>query len=54
MIKRFTCSNFRNIKVRDLSFGRINILLGPNNAGKSNFIRALSFTANMLNQGGFL
>lgn len=32
-----------------LEFGRINLLIGPNNAGKSNFIRALSFAANMTN-----
>ena len=48
MIRRFTCSNFRNIEVEDLAFGRINLLIGPNNAGKSNFIRALSFSANMV------
>ena len=52
MIRRFTCSNFRNIEVEDLAFGRINLLIGPNNAGKSNFIRALSFSANMVNHAG--
>lgn len=49
MIKQFTCANFRNISCTDLEFDRINILIGPNNAGKSNFIRALSFAANMVN-----
>ena len=49
MIKRFTCNGFRNIACHDLQFNRINILIGPNNAGKSNFIRALSFAANMVN-----
>ena len=49
LIKSFTCRNFRNISVVELEFGRINILIGPNNAGKSNFIRALSFCANMIN-----
>lgn len=48
MIKSFTCENFRNISCTDLEFNRINILIGPNNAGKSNFIRALSFAANMV------
>lgn len=48
MIKSFDCSNFRNISCSGLSFERINILIGPNNAGKSNFIRALSFAANMV------
>lgn len=49
MIKNFTCNGFRNITCSDLEFARINILIGPNNAGKSNFIRALSFAANMVN-----
>lgn len=49
MIKNFTCDGFRNITCSDLEFARINILIGPNNAGKSNFIRALSFAANMVN-----
>lgn len=49
MIKNFTCDGFRNITCNNLEFRRINILIGPNNAGKSNFIRALSFAANMVN-----
>lgn len=49
MIKTFRCKNFRNISCDSLEFGRINILIGPNNAGKSNFIKALSFAANMVN-----
>ena len=48
MIKKFTCMNFRNVSCTGLEFERINILIGPNNAGKSNFIRALSFAANMV------
>lgn len=49
MIRHFTCKNFRNINCEDLKFEKINILIGPNNAGKTNFIRALSFAANMVN-----
>ncbi len=49
MIKSFCCDNFRNISTPELEFKRINILIGANNAGKSNFIRALSFAANMVN-----
>lgn len=48
MIRSFSCENFRNIACDDLEFARINILIGANNAGKSNFIRALSFAANMV------
>lgn len=36
MIKKFSCSNFRNINASDLEFAKINILIGPNNSGKSN------------------
>lgn len=49
MIKSFECENFRNVTCSDLHFSRINILIGSNNSGKSNFIRALSFAANMVN-----
>lgn len=49
MIRSFSCLDFRNISCEDLQFERINIMIGPNNAGKSNFIRALSFAANMVN-----
>lgn len=48
MIRSFSCDNFRNVFCKDLEFERINILIGANNAGKSNFIRALSFAANMV------
>lgn len=49
MIKSFSCKNFRNVNVTDLEFSRINVLIGPNNSGKTNFIRALSFCADMVN-----
>ena len=47
-IRQFTCENFRNIKIDELEFRKVNILVGPNNSGKSNLIRALSFAANLL------
>ena len=49
MIKSFECRDFRNVTCSNLQFSRINILIGPNNSGKSNFIKALSFAANMVN-----
>ena len=49
MIKNFSCKNFRNVNVNNLKFSRINILIGPNNSGKTNFIKALSFCADMMN-----
>lgn len=49
MIKAFSCKNFKNVTVEEMKFSKINILLGPNNSGKTNFIRALSFCADMVN-----
>lgn len=48
MIERFSCTNYRNINVSNLKLKRINILVGPNNSGKTNFIRAISFLPDML------
>lgn len=51
MIKKFSCHNFRNINASNLEFAKINILIGPNNSGKSNFIKALTFFSEMLKKG---
>lgn len=48
MINKFSCKNFRNINAENLEFEKINILIGPNNSGKSNFIKALTFYSEML------
>ena len=48
MINKFSCKNFRNINAEDLQFEKINILIGPNNSGKTNFIKALTFYSDML------
>ncbi len=52
MINRFSCHNFRNIHANDLEFEKINILIGPNNSGKSNFIKAITFFSEMLKNAG--
>ena len=59
MIEAFTCKNFKNVQAEKLNFKKISLLVGPNNYGKSNFIRAISFGANMVsasdqNESGFL
>lgn len=51
MIKKFSCKNFRNVNINSIEFERINILIGPNNSGKTNFIKAISFFANMMMAG---
>lgn len=59
MIEAFTCKNFKNVQTDGLKLGRISLLVGPNNYGKSNLIRAISFGANMVsainqNESGFM
>ena len=51
MIHKFSCENYRNISVQDLELKRINLLIGPNNSGKTNFIKAITFYSNMLKYG---
>lgn len=48
MINKFSCHNFRNIHAYNLEFEKINILIGSNNSGKSNFIKAITFFSEML------
>lgn len=48
MINKFSCHNFRNINADNLEFEKINILIGPNNSGKTNFIKAITFFSEML------
>ncbi len=48
MIKSFSASNYKNVEADNLKFGRVNILIGPNNVGKTNFIQAVSFLSQVL------
>jgi predicted ATPase len=41
MIEKFTIYNFLSIKYATVQLKRINLLIGPNNAGKSNFLKSL-------------
>ncbi|RJQ40879.1 MAG: DUF2813 domain-containing protein [Dehalococcoidia bacterium] len=41
MIKKLTVKHFRSIEEVNLDFGAITSLIGPNNAGKSNLMKAL-------------
>lgn len=52
MIKTFFCRNYRNISMQNhVEFAQKNILLGPNNCGKSNFLNALSLPAKVAENG---
>jgi predicted ATPase len=47
MITRFKAKNYKNVDA-DVECGPVNILIGPNNCGKSNFLRALGFLSDLL------
>ena len=41
MIERIVIENFKSLRKVDLSLGRVNLLIGTNASGKSNFLEAL-------------
>ncbi|MGP2494453.1 ATP-dependent nuclease [Mesorhizobium sp. PUT5] len=41
LIKRIRISNFRSIRQADIELGPVNVLIGPNNAGKSAILEAV-------------
>lgn len=48
VLKSFSVKNYRNLNINKLDFKRINILVGPNNSGKSNLIDAISFFSDLI------
>jgi putative ATP-dependent endonuclease of OLD family len=42
MLKRIRIQNFRSIESREIELGATNLLIGQNNTGKSNFLRAIN------------
>lgn len=42
MITRFEARGYRNLDTA-LELGRVNVLIGPNNSGKSNLLKAIRF-----------
>lgn len=49
-LSRITISGFKSIKQCDIKFGKVNVLIGSNGAGKSNFISAFTLLQNILSQ----
>lgn len=49
-LSRITISGYKSIKQCDISFGKINVLIGSNGAGKSNFISAFSLLQDILSE----
>ncbi|WP_322907659.1 AAA family ATPase [Paenibacillus sp. SGZ-1009] len=48
MLKSFTVKKYRNLNINNLNFGKLNLIIGPNNAGKSNLIDALNFSSSVM------
>lgn len=42
VLKQFTIENFKSIEHMTLNFGRVNVLIGENGAGKSNILEAIA------------
>ncbi|WP_434751941.1 AAA family ATPase [Paenibacillus amylolyticus] len=48
MIHSFSVDKYKNLNIDKTEFSRVNIIIGPNNAGKSNFIDAIHFISNTI------
>lgn len=51
MLKKLTITGFKSIKLAQLEFGKANIFIGANGAGKSNVLEALGVLASALSRG---
>ncbi|MBN8824605.1 MAG: AAA family ATPase, partial [Spirosoma sp.] len=45
MLKRISIQNFKSLKDVTLDLQKVNLLIGPNNSGKTNFLKALEYMA---------
>ncbi|MBC7568543.1 MAG: AAA family ATPase [Spirosoma sp.] len=50
MLKRVSIQNFKSLKDVTLDLQKVNLLIGPNNSGKTNFLKALEFLKVNYNQ----
>jgi predicted ATPase len=51
MIKKIRVKNFKSFKDMELSLGKVNILIGANASGKSNFVRIFEFLRDIAKEG---
>jgi predicted ATPase len=50
MLQKVSIQNFKSLKDVTLELQKVNLLIGPNNSGKSNFLRALDFKHSILSK----
>jgi AAA15 family ATPase/GTPase len=48
MIESFSVERYRNLNLKNVRFQDVNVIIGPNNSGKSNLIDAIHFISNIL------
>lgn len=48
MLQKISIQNFKSLKMVTLELQKVNLLIGANNSGKSNFLKALEFVSNRL------
>lgn len=51
MLTRLKIERFKSIRNADITFGRVNLFIGANGAGKSNILEAIGLTSAMLSRG---
>jgi len=48
MLTSIRIQNFRSIRDAQVKLGQVNLFIGPNNSGKSNFLKALKFLSGII------
>lgn len=52
MLKQFYVKNYKNLCIEEpLSFGNLNIFIGPNGSGKTNLFQAMKFLTDAIQNG---
>ncbi len=51
MIEKFVVKNYKNLSLDEITFKKVNILIGANGSGKSNFIDSVVFFKDLIQQG---
>jgi len=51
MIEKLTLKHYKNLSIDEITFKKVNILIGANGSGKSNFIDSIVFFKNLIEQG---
>jgi predicted ATPase len=54
MIEQITIENFKSLKAVTLKLQPVNLLIGPNNSGKSNFLKGMEYFKNNIIPNGYL